>query len=685
MRKNLLIVSCMLSLHLSGQTSNVSLETYIENIVESVAEQTEGIVLLEIYAQTLYDYAQQPLNLNTATKTELEGLRMLSDFQVLALLEYRKKQGKLISLNELYYISGFNEEVIQLITPFVSLETSSTDFREAKTPNWKFSRHDIVINVQEKFPLAEGYRTTTDENGQANGPDYLGNALKMQMRYRYRADPLVELGGILEKDAGEVLWNTYGFDYQTAFLSLTPHKTLQKFVVGNYHAQAGQGLLYCTSYNPGKTTYLASMQKRGTSLKGNYSATEANYLRGAGAQLAYKSWQAVFFASTSKRDATIDTSLGIKTFSSIYTAGYHRTKTESDKQNQLNENLLGGSLRLVKNRLQIGWNALYLQYNIPFQPGNEIYKSPWPTGTKYWGTSVDYRFIAGKFQIYGETSHDGQGWATQNTLLAYLDGRTTFSLQHRYYSQKYYAPLSNALAEGSRVNNEQGLFMGIELQPIGGWRVAGFIDVFSFPWLRYQVNSPSQGHEIFIESICQLSNAFEIGLRFKSKQKDENMSPVDESKTASIGSAQRNALRGSFVAEICPSLTAKSRYEYAWYQPENKEIQTGWMVYEDVQFKNERFPLSCTGRLAWFHCPAYDTRIYAYENDLRYSFSVPAYYGIGYKAFILMDYRPAKALHFQFRYAYTHYTDRETISSGAAMIISDAVSEIKFQALIRIN
>ena len=59
-----------------------------------------------------------------------------------------------------------------------------------------------------------------------------------------------------------------------------------------------------------------------------------------------------------------------------------------------------------------------------------------------------------------------------------------------------------------------------------------------------------------------------------------------------------------------------------------KGKQTGWMMYQAyIQILKEQLRLSA--RYAIFNTDSYDTRIYAYEKDVLYAFSVPALYATG--------------------------------------------------------
>ena len=55
----------------------------------------------------------------------------------------------------------------------------------------------------------------------------------------------------------------------------------------------------------------------------------------------------------------------------------------------------------------------------------------------------------------------------------------------------------------------------------------------------------------------------------------------------------------------------------------------GYLVYFDLLYRNIEAPVSFNFRTGIYDSPSYNTRIYAFENDLLYQFSIPAYYGKG--------------------------------------------------------
>jgi hypothetical protein len=86
-------------------------------------------------------------------------------------------------------------------------------------------------------------------------------------------------------------------------------------------------------------------------------------------------------------------------------------------------------------------------------------------------------------------------------------------------------------------------------------------------------------------------------------------------------------------------------------------------------------------RLQYFETDGYDSRLYAYENDVLYSFSIPVFYDKGYRYYVNVNYDVNKKMTVWFRWAQTVFKNKETIGSGLDEIIGNKRTEVKLQML----
>jgi hypothetical protein len=89
-------------LYTSVAQTDPETQKIIERRIEFIGENLEDSDLdLTVFLEDLYFFIENPLNLNEATFDELIRLHLLSDIQIIALLDYRKKYGQFISIYEL--------------------------------------------------------------------------------------------------------------------------------------------------------------------------------------------------------------------------------------------------------------------------------------------------------------------------------------------------------------------------------------------------------------------------------------------------------------------------------------------------------------------------------------------------------------------------------------------------------
>ena len=110
--------------------------------------------------------------------------------------------------------------------------------------------------------------------------------------------------------------------------------------------------------------------------------------------------------------------------------------------------------------------------------------------------------------------------------------------------------------------------------------------------------------------------------------------------------------------------------------PKNEK---GFMVYQDVIYQSLKSPFTFTFRYAMFETDSYDSRIYAYENDVLYAFSIPAYYYRGNRTYLIIKYSGIRNIDCWFRIAQTFYNNKTEIGSGLDEISGNAKTEIKAQ------
>ena len=114
------------------------------------------------------------------------------------------------------------------------------------------------------------------------------------------------------------------------------------------------------------------------------------------------------------------------------------------------------------------------------------------------------------------------------------------------------------------------------------------------------------------------------------------------------------------------------------------ENECGNLFYQEFQFAPVSFPLKLSARVTLFDTKSFNSVIYAYEKDLLYTFSIPAFYGKGWRTYFNLKYKISKNAEVWFKLGNTYYNNRETISSGYNEISGNQKTELKFQFRLKI-
>ena len=256
------------------------------------------------------------------------------------------------------------------------------------------------------------------------------------------------------------------------------------------------------------------------------------------------------------------------------------------------------------------------------------------------------------------------------------------SFVYRNISKGYQSLYTNAFTENSLPTNEKGFFSGITIRPTDAWRIDAYADIYKFPWLKYRVNAPSTGSDYVGQITYKPNKLFEIYTRFKSEKKSINYNPSDLTLSPIIAQPKQN-WRTQFSYKLNSMFTFRSRVEAVWFDKNGKASEKGFLMYADVLFSSPLKSLSGNIRLQYFETDGYNSRIYAYENDVLYSFSIPVFYGKGYRYYLNLNYDITRKLTVWVRAAQYIYPNQIKIGSALDEINKKQKTDVKLQMLYR--
>jgi hypothetical protein len=663
-----------------------TIEKKIENLAENSSEDIDYTNILE----NLAFYQEHPLELNTARADELELLLLLNDFQIANLISHRDKYGKFLSIYELQAIEGFDLGTIYRILPYVKVSRDLNRLNISLKDVFKYASNELFLRVTQNIEEQKGFSPATEEELLANpNSRFLGSPQRVFTRYRFRYGTYVSAGFTAEKDAGEEFFKgsqKQGFDFMTGHFALRNIGKLKSVNIGDYQAQFGQGLTFWSGFAFGKTADAMNIKRTGQGLRPYTSVNENLFLRGIGTSWSLGNFEITAFGSDKKvntnANAVDSLSQDIQSFSSFNLSGFHRTPGELLDKANLREQVYGGHIAFKKRTLEIGVTGVNYNYSADLQRSNQPYNEFEFQGRKNTNLGLDYNYIIRNFNLFGEISRSSNGsFATTHGLIASLDPNFSLSVLYRNFSRSYHTIYSAAIGEGTRNINEKGIYLGLQAKPIKYITVSAYIDRWEFPWLRYLVDAPSGGYDGLIQVNYTPSKAVDMYFRYRDRSRARNVSGIETVIDYPIGQLQQN-YRFDIVYKISPSFRLRNRVEFVNFSQPNVANQQGFMILQDVVYKPLSQPISFSFRYALFDTDGFNARIYAYENDVLYSFSIPAYSDKGSRTYLTVKYDLTRKIDVWFRYAQFFYANRNSTGSGLTAVDGPTRSDYRIQVRI---
>ncbi|UZD24020.1 helix-hairpin-helix domain-containing protein [Algoriphagus halophytocola] len=665
-------------------------EIDIEDFIERLFPVQDDDLDFESIYEVLFQLYQNPIAINQASAEVLAASYLLAPDQINNLIAYRENNGPLISLYELQAVPGFDLNTIQRILPFLSI---SAGLNTQTQPLWKrivtedqaylLFRHRRVWEKRRGFTPAD-----TSSTGKVSSR-YLGDPNDLYLRFRIQHPRDFSIGITLDKDPGEQFkWETksarYGFNFLSFHLVKYYIGKWKTIALGDFQAQFGQGLVFGAGYGLGKgAETVPTVRKSSVGILPYTAALEFGFFRGTGITYQSGKWQASLIASFAPRDGRIAAERDTLenedlTISSFNQSGLHRTESELSTKNQFREFSLGGNVQFAPNsKLQVGTNYLFTRFDHPWVKTPTPYNQFDFAGKQNSVASLYLNYNWKNFFFFGESAQSASGGTgTILGLVSSLSRQIDFSLLWRKYSRDFHSFYANAFAEATRPANEQGVYLGVEIKPISKWKINAYYDFFKFPWLRYRVYAPSVGYEWLGRITFSPNRSLSAFFQIREEQKDRNLADSGEpALTYQVKPVNKVNGTLSFQYQVNKAFFIRSRILFSRINF-NEKKSTGFLMFQDAQYQFGKSRI--TGRIALFDTDDYDSRLYAYENNVLWTFSIPPYFGQGMRYYVVAQHQLTPQLTAYFRFAKTNYTDRESISSGLQTIEGSAQTETTF-------
>ncbi|HEX7367814.1 MAG TPA: helix-hairpin-helix domain-containing protein [Pelobium sp.] len=661
---------------LAQQSEDVIIEEIIESVV---ANQTEDYDYTEL-VERLNFYKKNKINLNKTNKEQLQELVFLNPLQISALLEHIAENGKLISDLELQSVNGFDLETIKRLLYFadISAPTGFENFSFKKLLS--DGKNDLLLRYSRYLETQKGF-TIPASSGKSR---YLGTPERVFTRYRFSFSNNIQFSLNVEKDAGERYWNTTngqkGPDFVSSSLYVKDLKRFKKIAIGDYSLQFGQGLTLWSGLGFGKGADIFSVTKQDLGLRPYTSVNEFSFFRGIATQINFGKFDFTPFISYNKLDAGIDLNplTNLEDISSLQQSGLHRTENELKNRRRVSQLVFGGNLQYNYKKLSLGLTGYHSKYSQSFAPGSSLYNKFDFTGNKLDNVGFNYSYTLNNTYFFGEVAHSvNYGFSYINGLISSLSPIISAVLFHRNYQKNYYSFYNQGIGESSTAVNEKGFYAGLQIKPNRKFGLDFYTDLFKFPWLKFGVDAPSSGYDMLAQFNYTPNKVTRFTLRYQFQNKQKNLPEVVVSNT--LGFEKKSNYRAEVQYQINNSFSLRNRVEVVQYHQETTQPKFGFLAYQDVSYSPLSSKWSGNIRLTLFDTEDFDTRIYAYENDVLYGFSIPGFQNQGTRFYTNLRYNLKRGIDLWLKYSYTKFNNASTVGSGLDEIQGDSRSELKLQ------
>lgn len=639
----------------------------LENLAETDDDESKD----DDFLQQLAYFRKHPINLNTTTIEELQAIRFLNDLQIASLFRYRKLLGNLIDIHELQAIPGWNPVTIKKILPYVTVG-NAVSITENFLSRFRNGDNRILFRISRVLEKSKGYNTNLNTH-------YLGDRNHLMFRYRYQYKDLLYFGLTSDKDAGEQFFRGQlkGFDFYSFHFFVRRLGIIKSMAIGDFTVNMGQGLIQWQSLAFEKSPEVMAIKRQAPVLVPYRSAGEFYFNRGIGITLQAGKLETTLFASYKKISGNMVKDTPVH-FTSMLTSGYYRTSSEIADRNRIALTSFGGNISYQLSSLKLGFNTVLHHFDIPLQKRDEPYNLYAISGKKIFNSSIDYSYTYKNLHLFGEFASDQNFHkAFVNGALISVDPKVDLSIFYRNIQKQYKSLFGNAFTENTTPVNEKGIYAGVLIRPTPGWQLNAYADVFHFPWIKYLVNAPTRGYDYLAQLNYQPNKRFGVYVRFRNQNK-----PTDSSGNGMIYFPQ-NQMKQNFRIHLFQQLTTKfsvnSRAEVIWFNHQLKSSEQGFLSYVEGRYDWKRF--SANLRLQYFETNGYDSRVYVYESDVLYSYSIPAFYDKGFRYYFNIHGHLTNKLQCWLRLAQTVYTNKKIFGSGLDEIIGNRKSEAKAQFL----
>lgn len=638
-------------------------EPDLESILENATQDAEDSELIDLLSRL----EENPSDLNSASKEDLEQIPGIDAIIALNIIEYRTQQ-KFRSVDDLNKVDGVTPELFSLTVRFVTVRDVESLWHSFGVGAVRFRSRS-----QQDLQKRRGFEDGT----------FQGSPLKLYNRLMVRSTPMqffregkgttAEIGILTEKDAGEKRL----VDYLAGYVDLRNLGPVTRLIIGDYSVEAAHGMVLWRSISFGKgSDVLQPFRKSGSGIRPYLSTEENFYFRGLATIVSFSRVNLSLMYSDKPLHATVNSD---GTLTSFYSGGLFRTESEMRRKNSTREQFLGGRVTFdVKKGMHIGATGYSARFDHPISLSGTFGM----TGLTTSMGSVDASYTDKKMSVFTEIArdHDGTMAGVLGVLFRPIRGFNVV-LVGREYPKDFMSFHGNGFGETDGTQNERGFYMGTRFRATSWLQLSAYYDHFRFPWRTSLIRMPSDGNDFLSLAEMTLTRKIKLSLQYKEKEKGISEIGIDNLGRDARIVGMRKQTNYRMTLDYTPSITLRwrTRVEVVDVNYSNSQKkEDGILLYQDIRIH----PLSkllVYIRLAIFHTDSYDSRVYQYESDVQGTFSNPALFGKGIRSYVTSRYEITRNIDIWFRYAVTIKDGVKSLSSGSSEILRDLDNRLTLQ------
>lgn len=639
----------------------------LEALFETLAEEEADPAQIERWL----DLLDAPLDLNTASATELSDLPLLDAATIRAVLALRAQQGGFTALEDLLALETLTPERLAALRPFVRVVPRAV--QRAGSP----LSGSLTQRVSGRIETSRAYR-----EGQYGGSPYRTTS---RLAVRHASGWSGAL--VLARDPGEpITWNParrhFGFDAVGGHGMWSGGGRVEQVVLGQFSVHAGEGLAVGQGGMLGKSaeTTRAGVRPR-TGIRPTAASQPGGAWRGVGLTVRPAAgWAVAAGLSRVYLTATRDTVDGRPVVSSISSAGLHRSASELQRRASLVRD--DAVLLITQDHARYTWtfSGVVSRLEAPLVRGSDPSRLFLREDPVAWNAGLSARVFSDWGTVWGELALDPERAVAGVLGVQGRWGRQAEGLLHlRHYPAGFSSRHGQAFGKWSGASNERGVYVGMRVRPHPHWRVSAYLDQYRSPWLRYGISRPVSGRDVLLQGVYTGLAGWEATVQTRQDCAETSAQP---GAVRTVGTACRSAVRLEARYEHSATLQVRTRYESVRVRQSLGDAQSGSGMLADVRWQVLR-TLRVDGRVALYHTSDYAARLYAYESDVLRGFSVPALSGYGMRRYVLVRWTPLSRTLIEMRFAESIAQGVDEMGTGWDAHPGNRTRDVTLQATLR--